>query len=133
MNAPEQIASMVMQHTKDIVALQESAKSAHRRIGEIAELTNGVHKLAANMENLTTEVKRLTEKLETSLKEQGKRIGETETAILKMSNMEHYVKKANERLDKIEIAPGQKWDKFMWLVFAGATGAIITFIMAQIL
>ena len=125
MNTPEQLSQMVIEHTKQIAALAESTKSAHHRIGEMADLTSSIHKLAANMENLTLEVKRLAERLENGLREQGKRIGETETAILKMSNMEKYVTKANERLDKIEKAPADKWNKFTWLIIAGTATAVL--------
>jgi methyl-accepting chemotaxis protein len=132
MPSSEQISEMVIQHTKDIAAIQESAKSAHKRLDENGLIINGIHKLAANMENLTHEVKRVAEKLEDGLREQGKRIGVVETAVNTILNMETYVKTANDRLDKIEKEPADKWKKLtaqvVSLLVAAVVGGVIAYL-----
>ena len=127
--ALQESVKSVIQNSKDIVALRESVKSAHNRINEMSDLTSGVHRLAANMENLTAEVKRLAEKFENGFREQGKRIGETETGLIKLLGMEKDIIKANDRLDKIEKEPADKWKaltaQIIGLITAAVVGGVI--------
>ena len=132
MNTPEQLSQMVLEHTRDIVALKESSKLVHKRIDATEKLTSGIHELAANMKNLTEEVKRLGERLENGLREQGKRIGETESAIIRLENVDAAILRLATRLEKIEKEPGDKWKQLTAQVFslvvAAVVGGIIAFI-----
>jgi chromosome segregation ATPase len=130
MAGPEQI---LIQHTKEISAVQESAKSAHKRLDENDRIITGIHKLAANMENLTIEVKRLAEKLENGLREQGKRIGAVEAAFMKVSAMESDVKTALSKIESIEREPADRWKslktQLISLVVAAVVGGTIAVIL----
>lgn len=43
------MAQIALEHTREIAALWESLKSAHKRIDENDRLTAGIHKLAKNI------------------------------------------------------------------------------------
>ena len=140
MMSNEEIAKLVLQHSREITALQESAKSAHHRISENAEIAAGINDLAKSITEMTAEIKHLTKRVDTSIekieagqKAQGERIGNIERAVLSVERHEKYIEEHRKKLDAIEKAPAHKWDKFMWLIFAGVAGAIIAFVMSQIL
>ena len=75
----------VMEHEKDIAALKESGKSAHKRIDRIDKLTEAVRELAQSTTTIATEVKFLASKFDKEIediaqgqKSQGERLGELE-------------------------------------------------------
>lgn len=125
----DQMSKMVMDNARDIAALKQGHSALEKRIDENDRVTTGIHKLAANTENLATEVKRLGERLEAGLREQGKRVGEVETAIIKFGNMESSIKLALTRLDAIEKEPATKWKTLVAqvtaLVIAAVAGVVI--------
>ena len=136
----EQMAELILTHTREITELQATVKSAHHRISENAEIAAGINDLARSITEMTAEIKHLTkrvdasiEKIEAGQKAQGGRIGEIEKVVLSIERIEKYIDEHKKRLDVIEKAPAQKWDKFTWLIIAAVAGAIITFVMSQIL
>ena len=140
MMSNEQIAELVLQHSREITALQESTKSAHHRIKENAEIAAGINDLARSITEMTAELKHLTKRMDTSIekieagqKAQDERIGNIEKAILSIDRNEKYIEEHKKRLDAIEKAPGHKWDKFVWIIIGGVAAAVVTFIMSQIL
>ena len=140
MYTPEQLAELVIQHSREITALQESTKSAHHRIAENNKIAESVNELARGVTEMTAEIKHLTKRMDTSVeriengqKAQGERIGNIEKVVMTVDRNEKALEKHAQRLDTIEKAPAHKWDKFMWLIFAGVAGAVIAFIMSQIL
>ena len=122
MVTPEQMHQTLMEHTRSIAALQEKTDSAHKRLNQNDNIIHSIHKLAANMENLTGEVKGLTAELKSGLREQGKRIGEVESALIRFANIETQLASAISRIDKIEKEPADKWKDL--------TKQVITFIVA---
>ena len=132
MQTPEQIASMVIEHTRDIAGLKQSIATMQKRVEENDKVITGIHKLSANMESLTMEVKRLADRLENGLREQGRRIGEAETAITKLVSVEAQVNVIISKLDEIEKEPANKWKNLMWLIITGVASAILAYVFANI-
>ena len=71
----ENVSSTLLQYAKDITALQESAKSAHKRIDKTDKLTEAVHELARSNAAIASEVRSLAEKFDKAIEriEQGQR------------------------------------------------------------
>ena len=140
MMSNEQMAELVLQHSREITALQESTKSAHHRIGENNKITASVSELAKSITEMTAEIKHLAKRVDTSIeriedgqKAQGERIGEVEKAILLLNRAEKYIEKHEKRLEAIERAPAHKWDKLTGFVTAGIISAVVTYVMSRIL
>jgi len=140
MYSAEQIAELVLSHSREITALQESTKSAHHRIAESNKMSAGINDLTKSITEMTAELKHLTKRMDSSIdkieagqKAQGERIGTLEKAVFSIARIEKYIEEHDKRLDAIEKAPAHKWDKFMWLIFAGVATAIIALLMGHIL
>lgn len=132
MSTPDELSQMVFQNGKDIAALWESTKSAHKRIDENDRITTGIHELAANMKNLTEQVKNLADRLEGGLREQGKRIGDVETAFIKLSGLEPKVDTALAKIEKIEKEPADKWKSLVTQIISLAVAGIIGGVIAAL-
>ncbi len=81
MNQDEQI----IQNSKDIAALRENLKSAHKRIDENDSVTKGIHELSTSIAAIAVELRALVtrydtsfERIEAGQKSQGERIGALE-------------------------------------------------------
>jgi len=125
----EKLSDIVLEHTKQIAALQESAKSAHRRIDRTDKLTDAVYSLAQSNAAIAKEVKmlaskfdRAVERIETGQKSQGERIGAIERDITQIQRNEKEISDMSGKLDEMRMAPGEKWK---YTVFA-LIGGIIT-------
>ncbi|MDR0311828.1 MAG: hypothetical protein LBJ21_09600 [Acidobacteriota bacterium] len=105
-----------MQHTREIAALQESTKAAHKRIDNNGRMIEGVHELAANVKTLAFQVETLTKTLETHV-----------------ARLEAGQKSQGERIGKLEAEPASKWQKLSWLVIAGVATAIVAYFMGKLL
>lgn len=105
---PDQLNTMVMQNARDISALWESSKSAHKRIDENDRVTEGIYKLASSVESLTMQVKQLAEKMDSSLEK-----------------IENRQRDQGERIGALEKEPGQNWKR--------VTAQISTIIIAAII
>jgi uncharacterized protein YlxW (UPF0749 family) len=103
----EQVITQVLQNTKDIAAVSESAKSAHKRIDENDRITEGIHKLAANVETLAVQVKMFTDRMDSSI-----------------ARIEAGQKNQGERIGALEKEPADKWK--------GAIKQIIELIIAAV-
>jgi uncharacterized coiled-coil DUF342 family protein len=125
------LAHIVLEHAEEISALKESAKSAHKRIDNLREVTDGIHKIAANMESLVAEVKRLGERLEDGLREQGKRLGQTETAIISLENLRTKVEYVYGGLNDIKLEPAKKWNKAVWKVMSLLITAVAMYFLGK--
>jgi len=135
----KQIADLVLTHSREITALQESTKSAHHRIGENNQIAAGINDLAKSVAEMASEVKHLTKRVDTSIekieigqKAQGERIGNIEKIIMSIDRAEKYIENHGKRLDTIEKAGAHKWDKFIWLIFSAVAAAVVAFILSQI-
>lgn len=108
----QQLSNRVLQNARDISAIRESTKSAHKRIDENDRITDGIHKLASNVEALALQVKMLTESLENSV-----------------SRLEAGQKAQGERIGALEREPATKWKdlvkQVIGLIVAAVAGVII--------
>jgi len=136
----EQLTAQIMAHGKDIAALWQSAKSAHKRIDENDRIIKGIHKLASNIEALTLQVKLLTERMdnsidrmERSIKSQGGRIGAVETFCRTVERNEQSLCALESRVDAIEKEPAAKWKdlvrQMIALVCAGLIGSALAYLI----
>lgn len=128
----EQLAAIAIEHAKEISALRESSKSAHKRIDENDRLTEGIHELAQNVAAMSMEIKMLAERVDKSveqmeqgLQSQGRRIGDVEKAVAAAEHIEQTLKKHENRIAEIEKEPATKWKNLVWLVIAGIATAIV--------
>lgn len=112
----EQVTEKVIEHAGEIAALQESTRSAHKRIDENDRITEGIHKLCANVETLAVQVKNLAEKMESNV-----------------SRLESGLQKQGERIGILEKEPARKW-KVLWeRIGLAVAGALATAIVALVL
>ncbi len=114
MNA-DQLTEKVIGHTAEIAAVQESVKSAHRRIDENDRITEGIHKLCANVETLALQVKHLAEKVESSV-----------------ARLEQGLQRQGERIGALEKEPGEKWKAVVKQILITATTAGVTYLIARL-
>lgn len=135
-----QVTEIIMRISKELAAVQESSKSAHRRIDEIDRLSAELHDLAKSIAEMAAETKMLAkhmdsvvERIELGQRAQGERIGTVEKAVLTISRNEKALEKHEERLDAIEKEPGTKWEKAIWIIITGIITAIVAFFMASLL
>jgi len=133
----EQLIGQIMSHSRDIAALRESGKSAHRRIDENDRLAKGIHKLAANIETLALQVKLLTERIdstvermEKTLELQGERISAVEGAGRVSERHEQNIATLLRKVETLEKEPGIKWKGFvtqiLTILAAVVAGIILT-------
>jgi len=89
--------------------------------------------MTQEIKSLTERVDKNIERIEQGQKTQGERIGSMEKSIHQIERNEKDITKYAKKLDDIEKAPGEKWNKFTWLIFAGVVTAIVAFIMGKLL
>ena len=133
MQMDTKISQTTLKHAREIAGLRQNIFALEKRVDDNTVVTTGIHKLAASMEILTAEVKGLAERLENGLRGQGKRIGEAETALINLANVENQVKNLTVKVDTIEKEPAQKWKdmskQIISLVVAAVVGAVITYVI----
>ena len=133
----EQLIGQIMSHSRDIAALWENGKSAHRRIDENDRLAKGIHKLAANIETLALQVKLLTERMdstvermEKALESQGKRISAVEEASRASERHEQSISTLLRKVEALEKEPSIKWkalvSQVLTILAAVIAGIILT-------
>jgi len=129
---PDQMATTLLEHTKQISALQESTKSAHHRIDRMDKLTEAVHTLAQSNTAIATEVKMLAtkfdktiERIEAGQKSQGERLGIIERDITQIQRNEKEIGDLSDKLDAVRTEPGEKWKYLIFALIGGiAAGAL---------
>lgn len=109
-----------------IAHIEESVKSAHKRIDETKELTESVYKLATSIEAMQNDIK-----------ESKKRIEKIEDKP-ELPPCQHI--KDFERFDKLEgevkvlrETPVKRWEKFVGGLITSLAGGIVGYILAVIL
>ena len=134
----EQMAKMTHENSKEIAALRESTKSAHKRLNENDAMTAGIHDLAKSVAQMATEIRLLTERMDASIerieqgqKAQGERIGSIEKMVSSLDRNERKLADHEKRLDEIEKEPATKWKNFTWLIIAGITTAVVAFLVGK--
>jgi chromosome segregation ATPase len=138
--------TQTMQNSKDIAALTESVKSAHKRIDNLKDLTTGINRLAENVAALTAEVKFLANKLDKNIdrieqgqKAQGERLGKVELAIQQIERNEKDIAANTTRIETILQEPARKWKDLtshmkvliVGSIFCGIVG-VVTFMLSGI-
>lgn len=99
--------NQILQNSKELAALAESIKSAHKRIDENDHITQGIYELAANVKTLAVQVKDISDKFETSI-----------------IKIERSLAKQGERIGELEGKGGKRWEAI--------TGQIIALIVAAL-
>ena len=138
------IEQIINQHTSEISQIRESVKIAHKRIGELGELTAGIHRLAENIAGISSEIRLLTKRVDENIdrieqgqKEQGERLQSIEKTLSVMARNEQSTEKTFEdhekRLDEIEKEPATKWKNLAWLIIAGVVTALVAYLMARLI
>lgn len=113
-----------------IAHLEESLKSAHKRIDEIKELTDSVYKLATSIESMQKDIN-----------EDRKRIEKIEQKpalppCQHVKDFERYDNKFSElteEMSEIKEKPLKRWDKFVTGIITSLAGGIVGYILAVIL
>ncbi|MCL2857441.1 MAG: hypothetical protein FWE19_06970 [Oscillospiraceae bacterium] len=136
----EQLMGQIMSQSRDIAALWESSKSAHRRIDENDRLAKGIHKLAANIEALALQVKLLTqrmdstvERMEKSLKSQGERIGAVEGTSRAGERHEQSISALERKVEALEREPSIKWKAFVSQMLAILAAVVAGIVLTRLL
>jgi len=112
---------------QDLTELKASAKSAHKRLDNIAELIEIVHSMNTNVATIALEAKHQGKQLEAiveTMKEQGKKIDTIEE---KMETKETVSKLVN-RLEAVEKKSGADAEKMLkqvkWLLISLSISAV---------
>lgn len=90
---------------KRITIVEESTKSAHKRIDKLESVQEQLHKLAESISEVAFSTRDLCDKM----------------------------KDANIRIRAIESKSGQKWDSLVLGIMAALTGGIVGYFISQIL
>ena len=136
----EHMMEQLMAQNKDVAALWESAKSAHKRIDETDEIIKGIHRLAANVETLALEVKLLTQRMdssiarmERSIKSQGVRIGAVETQTQSAEHSGKSIAVLEGKVQAMEKEPADRWREMVRQVVTIAGAALAGSLLAGVL
>lgn len=108
----EQLEEQVQKNSRDITALKETAKSAHKRIDGTDALVAQLHKLAISVETLAYQVKSQNEKIGAIVEGQ---------------------QNQGERIGTLEKKPGIKWETLSSQITALAVAAVFGAIIAKII
>jgi chromosome segregation ATPase len=139
----QQLQEIVMTHSRELAAMQESLKNAHSRLDENDRVTDGIHELATNIKMLAMQVKMMTEqfdcnlaRLEAGQKNQGERLGRTERVIelteVMAERLESGLRDAAKRLETMEKEPGTKWKTLTAQLISLAVAALMGAIFAHV-
>jgi len=108
---PDQMSSMVLEHTKKIEALKGSMKTAFNRLDKTDKLTEAVHTLAQSNTSLATEVKMMASKfdkaidrIEAGQQRQGERLGNIEKDVTHSSGHGLHIPGARDLIDEVTEA-----------------------------
>ena len=128
----EKVSATLFDHTRDITALQESVKSAHKRIDKMDKLTEAVHELTRSNTAIATEVRTLVEKfdkttdrIEKGQKSQGERVGAIERVLEQVKQNEKEIADMSEKLDAVRMEPGERWKYLVMALIGGILAAIL--------
>jgi methyl-accepting chemotaxis protein len=143
----QQMTEFAMDTTKNIAALWESTKSAHKRLDENDKVTKGIHQLSASIAGMTAEMKGIAERMDDSndrmtasvekisegQQEQAQRIGAMEKTLITLSGLSEGMGKLGAKIEAIEKEPATKWKDLVKQITALVVAAIIGVIIANFL
>ena len=92
-------------HAQRLSAVEESSKSAHRRIDEVISLNEAVKTLAINMGEMTVEMKQLRDNSE----------------------------KLGQKVENIELKPARRWEAVVGQVIQLLLAGVIGYLLSQLL
>ena len=101
---------------KDISALRESLKSAHRRIDENSRVIEGIHEIASNVKTLAIQVKHLADTTTGSIEE-----------------LKNGLRRQGERLGALESEPGNKWKSVSLQAVLAAVAAAAGMVVGRLI
>lgn len=129
-----------IENSKQIAALWESVKSAHKRLDDNDKITAGIHELAKNVALIASEIKSLTVKLDESVARiergqtaQGERIGKIEKAMHTLERDEKTLEDHENRLDSIEKEPATAWKNLKWLIITGIASTVMGAVIGNLI
>ena len=119
-----------------IVAAEENAKSAHKRLDTLSEAISVIHDLGKNVAHNTTAVSFLTEKIDKYIggqKGQGERLGSLEAAknrhSMILEGLQGNITDMKADIAAIKGKPGKYWgfvvEKIILLVVGGGAVALL--------
>lgn len=143
----QQMTEFAMDTTKNIAALWESTKSAHKRLDENDKVTKGIHQLSASIAGMTAEMKGIAERMDDSndrmtasvekisegQQEQAQRIGAMEKTLIALSGLSEGMGKLGAKIEAIEKEPATKWKDLVKQITALVVAAVIGVIIAKFL
>ena len=128
----DKISLALLEYAKDITALQESTKSAHKRIDKTDRLTEAVHELARSNAAIASEVKSLAEKFDKAIERiekgqqlQGERLGVVEREFQQIRQNEKEIADMSTKLDALRMEPGDKWKYMVLAIICGMVTAVL--------
>lgn len=135
----DQALERINQLAGEIIRLNESLKSAHKRIDENDKLTEAIHDIALSVQSLANQVEHLTDKLDETvesmrgnLKAHGERIGTLELINQADDALRVTTKALETRLDKLEKEPAENYKSIIkqviGIVIAAVIGAVIAYL-----
>lgn len=137
---PEQSSEFQLAMTREVAALHESLKSAHKRIDENDRITEGIYNLASSVEALTVQVTNLAQKMENSVTElktgqraQGERIGALERVTINIERLEKSLEKFGDKVAAIEKKPAARWESLVGQVIGLVVAALVGFVLSRFL
>ena len=107
-------------------SLKIIAKDQGRRLGDLEKRDAFCAQHLEGMKEMKAESKRYKE-------ETDRRLAEIEKTNFTVARNEKYVEELKGRVDALEKAPANKWDKLQWLFIAGIVTAIVGYMMSQVL
>lgn len=91
-------------HAQRLSAVEESSKSAHRRIDEVISLNESVKTLAINMGEMTVEMKQLRDNSE----------------------------KLGQKVENIELKPARRWEAVVGQVIQLLLAGVVGYLLSQL-
>ena len=102
-----------------LVRVEESVKSAHKRIDKAEETQAEIHALAISVNSLAQSVKAITE--------QNKGIVERLAQIERQPAVDlDRLHQIEQRVQDIEQKPGKEWDRLKWIIISILASAVIS-------
>lgn len=97
--------AMCIRHEQRISAVEQSARSAHKRLDELISLNTSVNNLAISTATMAEQLKTLTESSE----------------------------KMDEKLSALELKPGKRWETVAMQIVQLLIAGVVGFLLSQLL
>ena len=109
MDFSQELYDMIMRHEQTLLRMNSSENA-------LMEIKLSLQGIAMGNVNFTEKLAEMKESL----------------AQISKDNIEQH-KELSGRINGLEAAPGKKWEKLIWLLFAAGVGSIITYVATSVL